>query len=77
MIKLTPEDLKKFDGKNGAPAYVAFEGLVYDVSGSFLWQKGKHQAIHTAGVDYTGNFQQAPHSPELLSRFPVVGYLLK
>jgi predicted heme/steroid binding protein len=76
MRKFTLEELKRFNGEAGSPAYVAFEGLVYDVSNSFLWKKGKHQVIHSAGVDYTGGFQQAPHGPEFLSRFPIVGSLI-
>jgi predicted heme/steroid binding protein len=61
MREFTPEELRKYNGENGSPAYVAFEGLVYDVSSSFLWQKGKHQVIHSAGVDNTSALQQAPH----------------
>ncbi len=51
----------------------AYQGLVYDVSRSFLWHKGKHQAIHTAGSDLTGDLDQAPHGADLLQSFPVVG----
>jgi len=75
MQTFTKEELAKFDGKDGVSAYIAYEGLVYDVSNSFLWQRGKHQVVHHAGVDYTGKLQQAPHSAELLLRVPVIGKL--
>ena len=71
----TQEELSRFDGRNGAPAFVAFRGLVYDVTGSFLWQRGKHQVTHSAGCNYADNLQGAPHGEDLLQRFPVVGIL--
>ncbi|MBN1763432.1 MAG: cytochrome B5 [Methanomicrobia archaeon] len=75
MRTFTREELARYNGRNGAPAYVAFEGNVYDVSGSFLWREGKHQVIHHAGEDLTGSLDHAPHGAELLDRFPVVGTL--
>jgi len=75
MRTFTREELQKFDGREGRPAYVAFRGKVYDVSGSFLWRGGKHQVLHQAGEDLTETMQEAPHGEELLARFPVVGEL--
>jgi predicted heme/steroid binding protein len=48
---------------------------VGDVSRSFLWLNGRHQAIHTAGDDLTGNLDEAPHDADVMSRFPMVGTL--
>jgi predicted heme/steroid binding protein len=73
--RLSLADLRKHDGKGGARALVAVRGLVYDVSGSFLWQKGRHQALHDAGRDLTAALDEAPHDAALLARFPVVGRL--
>ena len=75
MIELTREELKKFDGKNGRRAYIALNGLIYDVTDSFLWQNGRHFFVHTAGQDLTEELESAPHGHELLSRVPVVGRL--
>lgn len=69
-------ELRRYDGKEGRPAYVAFQGKVYDVSSSFLWRGGRHQAMHNAGEDLTEALRSAPHGPELLMRFPVVGELV-
>jgi predicted heme/steroid binding protein len=69
------EELARHNGKNGAPAYVAYKGKVYDVSGSFLWKNGRHQVLHNAGEDLTDSLEQAPHSGEMLERFPVIGTL--
>jgi len=76
MQRFTREELARYNGKQGAPAYVAFEGKVYDVSGSFLWRGGRHQVRHSAGVDYTAGLGEAPHGADLLARLPVVGVLV-
>jgi len=75
MLRLTPAELAMYNGRGGAPAYVAYEGKIYDVSASFLWQRGRHQAMHEAGTDLTGALAEAPHGKEFLERFPVVGML--
>jgi predicted heme/steroid binding protein len=75
MREFTEDELAQYDGKDGTPAFVAYNGKVYDVSSSFLWQNGKHQAMHSAGVDLTDSLEQAPHGADLLERVPVVGRL--
>ncbi|MCL4489066.1 MAG: cytochrome B5 [Chloroflexi bacterium] len=75
MRRFTKEELAQYDGRNGARALIACQGVVYDVTTSFLWQKGRHQVLHYAGADLTDELKQAPHDAELLKRFPVVGIL--
>jgi predicted heme/steroid binding protein len=72
MKRFSLEELKKYDGTNGV-SYVAYRGRVYDVSKSFQWKKGVHQVSHQAGQDLTEALKDAPHLPNLLFRFPVVG----
>jgi len=67
--------LARCDGRGGNPAYVAFEGLVYDVTGSFLWNNGLHQGYLRAGRDLTEQMKLAPHGREVLDRFRVAGKL--
>jgi predicted heme/steroid binding protein len=71
----TRESLAQFDGKDGRSAYVAYAGKVYDVTGSVLWEKGDHQGEHAAGADLTAEMDDAPHFPDELDAFPVVGLL--
>ena len=75
MRTFTKKELAACLGRNGAPAYIAYKGKVYDVSNSFLWRNGRHQVLHYAGVDLTDSLDQAPHGADLLKRFPVVGTL--
>ena len=68
-------ELEKFDGNEGRPVYVAYKGKVYDVSDSKLWRNGLHMKRHHAGLDMTADIQGAPHEPDVLERFPLVGTL--
>ena len=77
MRSFTTQELKRYDGKQGRPAYLAYNHTVYDVTGSFLWQDGKHMAAHFAGTDLTEELSEAPHSAALLERFLIVGTLSK
>ena len=71
----TRESLAQFDGKDGRNAYVAYEGKVYDLTGSVMWEDGDHQGEHWAGADLTTEMDDAPHFPDELDAFPVVGSL--
>jgi predicted heme/steroid binding protein len=75
MGKILCKDLKKFNGENGTPAYIAYRGKVYDVSQSFLWKGGTHQVLHKARVDLTEDLRQAPHNEDLLERVPLIALL--
>jgi len=76
MRIFTKEELKKYNGNDG-PAYIAYEGKVYDVSQSFHWKRGIHQVVHYAGCDLTEALKQAPHDSDMLDKFPIVGELLE
>jgi predicted heme/steroid binding protein len=75
MKEFTKEELARYDGKKGRPAYIAYRGKVYDVSNSFLWRDGRHQVLHNAGQDLTEKLDHAPHGPDLLIKIPVIGVL--
>ena len=68
------QELRWYDGDRG-PAYVAYQGRVYDVSASGQWRSGLHRGLHWAGQDLTAHLADAPHGVETLLRFPLVGWL--
>jgi predicted heme/steroid binding protein len=73
--KFTIEELAKFDGRNGNPAYIALKGKVYDVTDSSFWLGGDHLGAHQAGKDLTSEIEMAPHGPENVDRVKFVGEL--
>lgn len=77
MKSFSRKELARYNGKDGALAYIAYKGKVYDASDSFLWQNGRHQASHNAGEDLTDSLEQAPHGEEMLERLPTIGILLE
>lgn len=68
----TAAELAKYDGQNGNPAYIAVNGVVYDVSNVPQWQGGMHNG-HKAGTDLTKAIASAPHGTRVLSGLPIVG----
>jgi predicted heme/steroid binding protein len=70
---LTLEELKKYNGQNGNPAYVAIDGIIYDVTNAKEWKNGKHKGGITAGMDLSKDIDAAPHGREVLANLPVVG----
>jgi len=77
MKEMTSEELLSFNGKDGKPVYIAFQGKVYDVSKSPLWSKGLHMNRHPPGKDLSGEVSAAPHGTEVFERYPEVGVLKK
>jgi predicted heme/steroid binding protein len=78
-INLTEEQLLEFDGKDGRPAYVAVNGVIYDVTQSRLWRGGEHDPSHgkaCAGQNLTALLEESPHGDKHLKHFPVVGTLV-
>lgn len=70
----TVDELKKYNGENGNPAYVAVDGVVYDVTNANKWKSGKHQGV-SAGNDLTKAIASSPHGKNVLSKLPVMGTL--
>ena len=77
MKELIAEELSSFNGKDGKPIYIAFQGKVYDVTKSPLWAEGLHMNRHPAAKDLTGEISAAPHGPEMLERYPQIGAVKK
>jgi predicted heme/steroid binding protein len=73
---LTVDELAGYDGQEGRPAYVGFEGKIYDVTNSRLWNRGAHVKRHKAGYDLTSMIAQAPHGSDKMVAMPVVGSIL-
>jgi predicted heme/steroid binding protein len=72
----TAEELKVFNGEGGYPAYVAVQGVVYDVSGLSGWSGGAHYGLR-AGNDLSNEFMSCHGGvSEMLRQLPVIGVLV-
>lgn len=75
-LVLTVEELAAYNGKDGQPAYVAVDGVIYDVTDVPEWENGEHYSGLTAGNDLTEEIKnQSPHGLSVLDGLPVVGTL--
>lgn len=73
--KITRRELESNNGKNGKPAWFAYQGKVYDVTESSFWIDGQHMGMHDAGKDLTEELDMAPHTIENFNRVKYVGEL--
>lgn len=71
----TVDELAKYDGQNGNPAYIAVDGVVYDVSAISAWRNGIHQGQYKAGMDYTDLIKKSPHGTKVLDQAVKVGVM--
>ena len=51
-LQLTLEELSQYTGQNGKPAYIAVDGVIYDVTNVPQWENGGHNGF-SAGKDLT------------------------
>jgi predicted heme/steroid binding protein len=71
----TQAQLAMRNGQDKPQVWVAFHGLIYDVTHSRLWKTGKHYE-HWAGQDLTDELKDAPHTDKVFDKFKVIGRLV-
>jgi len=72
--EFTLEELARYDGAQGRPAYVAINNIVYDVSLESTWGGGTHFSLY-AGKDLTDQFMGCHGREEILANLPRVGVI--
>ena len=70
----TKQQLALRNGQDKPQIWVAFKGLIYDVTESRLWKNGKHYE-HWAGQDLTTELSDAPHNEKVFAKFKVIGFV--
>ena len=74
-LEIIPERIFALrNGQDKPEIWIAYRGIIYDVTDSRLWKKGIHYE-HWAGQDLTHELPDAPHGDEVFADFPVVGRL--
>ena len=75
-FELTVAELAKFNGKNGQPAYVAIDGIIYDVTNDSQWVDGQHKGF-MAGKDLSVEIKSVSHGMGVFEGVPQVGTIKK
>lgn len=74
LNKITRAQLALRNGQDKPEIWIAYQGLVYDVTHSRLWRNGKHYE-HWAGQDLTDELKDAPHTEQVFEKLKAIGTL--
>ncbi|WP_084766835.1 cytochrome b5 domain-containing protein [Clostridium nigeriense] len=75
LIQLTENELALYNGENGMPAYIAVDGIIYDI-GDVPQLKDKNHIGVKAGADYSEVFKKCHNGDKsILSKLKVVGLI--
>jgi predicted heme/steroid binding protein len=74
LRQITRAQLSLRNGQDKPEIWIAYRGLVYDVTNSKMWRQGKHYE-HWAGQDLTDELDDAPHTEIVFERLQIIGRL--
>ncbi len=63
------------NGQDRDEIWIAYKGVIYDVTDSRMWRNGRHYE-HWAGQDLTSELPDAPHNDEVFAKFKAIGQLV-
>ncbi len=76
MKTFTKQQLALRNGQDRDEIWVAYQGVIYDVTASRMWRDGKHYE-HWAGQDLTGELDtDAPHTQTVFDKYDIIGKLI-
>ena len=64
----TENELRRYNGDDHPNIYIAYQGIVYDVTNCPRWRHGMHERMHFPGQDLSGEMEDAPHATDVLTR---------
>lgn len=73
-VSYTKAQLALRNGQDKPEIWIAYLGIIYDVTDSKMWRNGKHYE-HWAGQDLTDELKDAPHNARVFEKLKVVGIL--
>jgi len=65
---VTEKELKRSTGERGTRKFIAYQGIVYDVTDCPKWRTDLHEQLHFPGQDLTSELTDAPHAEDVFSR---------
>ena len=75
LKEYTRAELALRNGQDKPQIWIAFRGLIYEVTSSRLWRNGKHYE-HWAGQDLADELAEAPHNENVFDKFEPIGRLI-
>jgi predicted heme/steroid binding protein len=64
----TEAQLRLYNGDDRPEIYIAYQGIVYDVTDCPRWRRGMHERLHFPGQDLSGEIADAPHAEDVFTR---------
>lgn len=74
MIAYTKGQLALRNGQDREEIWIAYKGIIYDVTHSRYWRNGLHYE-HWSGQDLTDELPDAPHTDAVFKRLKAIGRL--
>lgn len=66
---IIPEmELRRNTGERGTRKFIAYKGIVYDVTDCPKWRPDLHEQLHFPGQDLTSELPDAPHKEDVFTR---------
>ena len=62
---ITVDELRRNNGERNTRKYIAYRGIVYDVTECPKWRPEMHEQLHFPGQDLTTELPDAPHKEEV------------
>jgi len=67
-IIVTSVELRRNTGERGTRKFIAYHGIVYDVTDCPKWRTDLHEQLHFPGQDLTRELPDAPHQEDVFLR---------
>jgi predicted heme/steroid binding protein len=65
---VTIAELRRNTGERGSRKFIAYNGIVYDVTDCPKWRGELHEDMHFPGQDLTSELAEAPHAQDVFLR---------
>ena len=65
---ISEAELRRNTGERGTRKFIAYDGIIYDVTDCPKWRLDLHENLHFPGQDLTSELPEAPHKEEVFSR---------
>jgi predicted heme/steroid binding protein len=71
---ISKSELALHNGQDMDEIWIAYNGIIYEVSKSRYWKRGFHYE-HWAGQDLSSELKDAPHGERVFEHLTPVGFL--